>query len=61
LHGDEKHEKALDLTEEALEKLNADDKEAAVRLLDQARKLDPTAPAEVVKDMEEDAQNQAKP
>jgi hypothetical protein len=29
--------------------------------LDEARKLDPTAPAEAVKDMEEDAQNQAKP
>jgi hypothetical protein len=58
---DEKHEKALDLTEEALEKLNDDDKKAADQLLDQARKLDPTAPAEVVKDMEEDAQNQAKP
>jgi hypothetical protein len=57
---DEKHEKALDLTEEALEKLNDDDKKAADQLLDQARKLDPTAPAEAVKDMEEDAQNQAK-
>jgi hypothetical protein len=57
---DEKHEKALDLTEEALEKLKAEDEEAATRLLRKARKLDPTAPEEVVRDMEEDAKNQGK-
>lgn len=57
---DEKHEKALDLTEEALEKLNDDDEEAAGRLFEKARKLDPSAPAEVVRDMEEDARNQGK-
>ncbi|MBN9561872.1 MAG: hypothetical protein J0H14_14270 [Alphaproteobacteria bacterium] len=57
---DEKHEKALDLTEEALEKLNAEDEKAAARLLEKARKLDPSAPEEVVRDMEEDAKNQGK-
>ena len=58
---DDKHEKALDLTEQALEQLNSDDEKAADRLLDKARKLDPTAPAEVVRDMEEDAKDQGKP
>ncbi len=58
---DDKHEKALDLTEQALEKLNSDDEKAAERLLEKARKIDPTAPAEVVRDMEEDAKDQGKP
>jgi len=57
---DDKHEKALDLTEQALEKLNSDDEESAERLLEEARKIDPTAPAEVVRDMEEDAEDRSK-
>ena len=52
---DDKHEKALDLTEEALEKLAKGDKAAAHTLIDQAKKLDKTAPEEVVRDMDEDA------
>ena len=52
---DDKHEKALDLTEQALEKLTDGDEAAADRLIKEAKKLDPSAPAEVVKDMEEDA------
>ena len=53
---DDKHEKALDLTEEALEKLTEGDEKAADKLLAEAKKLDPSAPAEVVDDLEEDAE-----
>ena len=52
---DDKHEKALDLTEQALEKLTDGDEAAADKLIEQAKALDKTAPAEVVKDLEEDA------
>ena len=52
---DDKHEKALDLTEQALEKLTDGDDKAADKLLSEAKKLDPSAPAEVVSDMDEDA------
>lgn len=52
--------KALDLTKQALEKLDAGDEEAANQLLDQAKKIDPTAPVEVVEEMDEDAQNRTK-
>ena len=52
---DDKHDKALDLTEQALEKLTDGDEAAADKLIAEAKKLDPAAPAEVVKDMEEDA------
>jgi uncharacterized protein HemY len=52
---DDKHEKALDLTEQALEKLTDGDDKAADKLLSEAKKLDPSAPAEVVQDMDEDA------
>ena len=52
---DDKHNEALDLTEEALEKLAAGDEKAADKLIEQANKLDPTAPAEVVNDLDEDA------
>jgi hypothetical protein len=52
---DEKHEKALDLTERALDKLDAGDEKSADRLLEEARKIDSTAPAEILKDIEEDA------
>ncbi len=52
---DDKHEKALDLTEQALEKLTEGDDKAADKLLNEAKKLDPTAPAEVVQDLDEDA------
>ena len=52
----DKHEKALDLTEEALAKLSEGDEKAADALIEQAKKLDKQAPAEVIKDMEEDAE-----
>ncbi len=52
---DDKHEKALDLTEQALEKLTEGDDGAADKLIAEAKKLDKTAPAEVLKDLDEDA------
>ena len=52
----DKHEKALDLTEEALEKLSDGDEKAADALIEQAKKLDKSAPAEIVKDLDEDAE-----
>ena len=52
---DDKHEKALDLTEQALEKLTEGDDKAADKLLNEAKKLDPSAPAEGVQDLDEDA------
>ena len=52
---DDKHEKALDLTEQALEKLTDGDEAAADALIKEAKKLDPSAPAEVVADLDEDA------
>lgn len=50
---DDKHEKALDLTEQALEALDDGDEAKADKLIDQAKKLDPSAPKEVVKDLDE--------
>ena len=52
---DDKHEQAVDLTEQALEKLSQGDGKSADKLIDQAKKLDQTAPEEVVRDLEEDA------
>ncbi len=52
---DDKHEKALDLTEQALEKISDGDGAAADKLIEQAKKLDKTAPAEVLNDLDEDA------
>lgn len=52
---DDKHEQALDLTEQALEKLDEGDEKAADDLLGKAKSLDPSAPKEVVADMDEDA------
>lgn len=48
-----KHEKALDLTEQALEALDKGDERQADHLIDEAKKLDPSAPEEVVKDLGE--------
>lgn len=51
--GNSKHEKALDLTEEALEAIEDGDEGRADQLIEKAKKLDPSAPAEVAKDLEE--------
>ena len=50
---DKKHEQALDLTEQALEAMDEGDERKADHLIDKAKKLDPSAPQEVVKDLEE--------
>jgi uncharacterized protein HemY len=49
-----KHDVAIDLTEQALEKLADGDEDGADKLLAQAKKLDPTGPAEVLEDIDED-------
>lgn len=54
---DDKHDKALDLTEKALEKLADGDDKAADKLIEQAKKLDQGAVKEVVQDLDEDAAN----
>ncbi len=50
---DKKHEQALDLTEQALDAMDKGDERQADRLIDKAKKLDPSAPEEVVKDLGE--------
>lgn len=49
----DKHEKALDLTEEALDAMEDGDEAKADKLINEAKKLDPSAPKEVLKDLEE--------
>lgn len=51
----DKHEKALDLTEEALEALDKGREKEADKLIEQAKKLDPSAVEEVVQDLDEAA------
>jgi hypothetical protein len=48
---DNKHDKALDLTEKALDALEEGDKGTADELLEKAKKLDPSAIEEVVEDL----------
>jgi len=50
---DDKREKALDLTEKALEALDKGDEKQADHLIEKAKKLDPSAPAEIVEDLKE--------
>ena len=52
----DKHEKALDLTEAALEALDEGDEAKADKLVQEAKKLDPSAPKEILKDLEESAE-----
>ncbi|MBV9748202.1 MAG: hypothetical protein JO157_05260 [Acetobacteraceae bacterium] len=54
----DKHDKALDLTEKALDALEEGNEPEADELLDQAKKLDPSAVEEVVKDLS-DAEGKA--
>jgi len=49
----DKHEQALDLTEQALEALDKGDESRADQLIEKAKQLDPSAPAKVVQDLEE--------
>ena len=48
---DNKHDKALDLTEKALDALDEGNEGTADKLLEQAKKLDPSAIEEVVEDL----------
>ena len=54
---DGKHDKAIDLTEQALDKMVEGNEDAAQKLIDEAKKLDRTAPEEVLRDIDEDAAN----
>ena len=56
---DDKHEKARDLTEKALDALVEGDEAKADGLIDKAKKLDPSAVVEVVEDLDEDAASRA--
>lgn len=53
--GDDRHEKARDLAEDALGELAKGREDKADRLIDEAKKLDKSALEEVVQDLEEDA------
>ena len=50
---EDKHEKALDIAEQALDALVQGDEAKADQLIDKAKTLDPSAPAELVEDLKE--------
>ena len=58
---EDKHDKALDLTEQALDAMESGDEKKADKLLDKAKDLDPSAVEEVVQDLEEAAKSSVKP
>lgn len=53
--GDDRHEKARDLAEDALGELAKGREDEADRLIEEAKKLDKSALEEVVQDLAEDA------
>lgn len=53
------HDKARDLTEQALDKLEQGDGKAADTLIEKAKSLDESAVKEVVDDLDEDAATKA--
>ena len=53
--GDDRHEKARDLAEDALGELAKGREDEADRLIEEAKKLDKSALEEVVQDLDEDA------
>ena len=53
--GDDRHEKARDLAEDALGELAKGREDKADELIEQAKKLDRSAVEEVVQDLDEDA------
>jgi len=57
----DKHEKALDLTEQALDALVEGDEKTAGKLVQKAKALDPAAVEEVVHDLEEAEHTSVKP
>lgn len=58
---DNKHEKAVDLTEQALDAMEDGDRKEADKLIAEAKKLDPSAIEEVVHDLEEAENSTVKP
>ena len=58
---DDKHEKAVELTEQALDAVEEGDESAAKKLVAEAKKLDPSAIEEVVHDLDEAAKTSVKP
>ncbi len=52
-----KHEKALDLAEEAVGEMAQGHDREAEKLIEQSKKLDPSATEEVARDLEEGAGN----
>jgi hypothetical protein len=50
----DEHEKAKDLVEKAVEKASDGDAKGAEKLVDQARKMDPSAIDEVAQEIEQD-------
>lgn len=58
---DNKHEKAVDLTEQALDAMEEGDRKEADKLIAEAKKLDPSAIEEVVQDLEEAENTSVKP
>jgi DNA-binding MarR family transcriptional regulator len=50
---EDKREKALDLTEKGLEKLDQGEKEEGERLIDEAVKTDPGAVEDVLRDIDQ--------
>ncbi|MGI4794835.1 MAG: hypothetical protein ACRYF2_22820 [Janthinobacterium lividum] len=58
---DNKHEKAVDLTEQALDAMEEGDRKEADKLIAEAKKLDPSAVEEVVHDLEEAENTSVKP
>lgn len=51
----DKHDKALELTEKALDAMDQGDDKAADKLIAEAKKLDPSAPEEVLHDLDDAA------
>ena len=58
---DNKHDKAMDLTEQALDAMEEGDSKEAKSLIEKAKKLDPSAIEEVVHDLEEAESSSVKP
>lgn len=58
---DNKHEKAVDLTEQALDAMEEGDRKEADKLIAEAKKLDPSAVDEVVHGLEEAENTSVKP
>lgn len=54
-NAEDKHEKARDLTEQALEQYSKGNPQEADKLVEEAKRIDRSAVEEVVRELEEDA------